>query len=253
MSRRRRNNMVESLFLLVFLLAEAIVSLLVHIILFMYDLFTFFSSKYKQKSGHSFFKMYFSKGNYGEFALYRKAIRFFGKESVLTNIYLENKNTEMTEIDVLAVSTKGIYVFEMKNYAGYIYGSENDQFWTQVLNRWTKNKFYNPLRQNYAHTKAVESFLNIPKKGIVPIVVFSNRSKLSKIEINGSQNVFQFHDAIRFVKRYETNSDLVFSKQQKEEFLIKLLNQCHMSEEIKEKHLCEVKALQSQSENLSNR
>jgi len=246
--RRKQNSALESIVLLLYFFVEALLKLITRIIIFLYDFITFFTSKYKQKSGIDFFKMYFSKGNYGEFVLYRKVIRVFGKESVLTNIYLDNKNTETTEIDVLAVSTKGIYVFEMKNYSCYIYGSEKDQSWTQVLNRWSKNKFYNPLKQNYAHTKAVETYLNISNEFIIPIVVFSNRSKLSKIEISDTHNVFQYKDAMKFVKKREKKEKDIIVLERKKEILINLLSRCNMSDEVKQKHIYDVLELQKNKE-----
>lgn len=226
-------------------IVSIILRLVVRMIIFLYDLISFYTSSYGQKSGIGFFKTYFNKGNYGEFSLYRKVIRVFGKANVLTNLYLENRNTETTEIDILAVSNKGIYVLEMKNYAGYIYGSEKDQYWTQVLNKWTKNQFYNPLKQNYAHTKAVESYLSISNELLIPIIVFSNRSKLSKINVGLNHNVFQYRDALKFIKKNEKKGLPLVSQEQKELYLIKLLDKCHMSDEVKLKHIEEVKVIQS--------
>lgn len=239
--RRTTQSPLETLILFFILLARLLLSVIVRILVFVYDLITFYTSQYKQKSGNNYFKTYFNKGNYGEFLLYRKVIRIFGKESVLTNIYLEHKNTETTEIDVLAVSCKGIYVFEMKNYSGYIYGSQKDQYWTQVLNKWVKNKFYNPLKQNYAHTKAVESYLGISSDFIVPLIVFSNNSKLSKINIDDFHNVYQFRDTIRFIKKNEKKNKDILSIELKEDYLIKLLSKCNMDEEVKLRHIKNVK------------
>ena len=114
MSRRRKTSTLESLLLLAGYLIAFILKIIIRIIIFLFDLVTFFTTKYKQKSGNNFFTMYFDKGNYGEFILYRKVIRIFGRESVFTNLYLENQNTETTEVDVLAVSCKGIYVMEIR-------------------------------------------------------------------------------------------------------------------------------------------
>jgi len=248
MSKRRRNdNPLESVIILLVFLIGLVFRLVFRLIIFIYDLITFFTSKYKEKSGNKFFSTYFDKGNYGEFVLYRKIISMFGQDFVLTNLYLDNKSTETTEIDVLAISNKGIYVFEMKNYGGYIYGSGNDQYWTQSLNRWTKNKFYNPLKQNIAHSKAVESYLEINGEQIVPIVVFSNRSKLSKINIDDTQNVFQFKNMKKFVKAREKRNINILSNEQIKVFLIKLLDKCNMPEEVKTKHIIEVKELQKQN------
>jgi len=247
--RKKKNDLIDSLILLMVLFIKSIVIILYRIIIFTYDLVTFYSSGYKIKSGNSFIKAYFDKGFYGEFVLYRKVCRIFGKASVLTNLYLDSKNTEKTEIDVLAVSNQGIYVYEMKNYSGYIYGSEKDQYWTQVLNKWSKNKFYNPLKQNYAHTKAVENYLGVSKEQIVPIVVFSDSSKLSKISINEDQNVYQYSDALRFVRKNEKKKESLISSDDKTDYLIRLLERSNMSKEVKTKHIEEVKLLQEKKRN----
>ena len=243
MSKKKYKSPLEKIVVLIAIFAAWFIRMLIRLCLFMYDVITFYTSKYKSKSGNNFFKTYFDKGNYGEFQLYRKVIRVFGKASVLTNIYLDNVNTEMTEIDVLAVSKKRIYIFEMKNYSGYIFGSQTDKNWTQVLNKRTKNKFYNPLKQNFAHTKAVQSYLDIDNDLLVPIVVFSNRSKLSKINVGEKHHVMQFSKAIRLIKSIEKNSVDRLSEEIYEGYLIKLIDRCHMSEEVKLKHINEVKAL----------
>jgi len=245
--RRKKNDTREVLAILVISIIKLVLGLIYRIIIFSFDLITFYTTDYKEKSGNNFFKMYFDKGNYGEFILYRKVIRIFGKKLVLTNIYLDNVNTDLTEIDVLAVSEKGIYVFEMKNYSGYIYGSEKDKQWTQVFNKWSKYKFYNPLRQNYAHCKAVENYLDVTKEEIIPITVFSNNSKLSKINIGVSHNVFQYRDAMKFVKNNERKGNNLISVQSKEKYLIDLLKKCNMSEEVKLKHIEDVKELINQN------
>lgn len=241
MARRKKSSPLESLTILLVILVQTIIIVLVRLIIFSYDVVTFHTSSYKEKSGNSFFKTYFNKGNYGEFHLYRKLIRLFGKPSVLTNIYLDNKNTETTEIDILAITKNGIYVFEMKNYAGYIYGSENDQYWTQVFHKRSKFQFYNPLKQNYAHTRAVENYLELNKGLVIPIVVFSNRSKLNKININVNQHVYQYKNTIKFVKRFEKTAVNLISPDDKEEYLVKLIEKCNMSAEVKAKHIENIK------------
>lgn len=248
--RTQESGIADSLGFIIVSLMQIIIVLCYRLIVLTYDIITFHTSGYKQKSGNSFLKSYFDKGSYGEFILYRKVCKIFGKGSVLTNLYLDNEKTDTTEIDVLAVSNKGIYVYEMKNYSGYIYGSEKDQYWTQVLNRRTKNKFYNPLRQNYAHTKAVERYLEIDIDKIIPIIVFSDRSKLSKINISDRSNVFQYNGAARFVRNNEKNKNLIILNEEKESYLIKLIQCSNMPEEVKIKHIDQVKQLQESNKNL---
>lgn len=241
---RRRQKKEEPVILaaLVALLAYTII-FIVSILKFVYNVISFYISGYKKKSGNGFFKTFFNKGNWGEFVLYRRVIKYFPKQFVFTNIYLDNINTDKTEVDVMAISNKGIYVFEMKNYRGWIYGNEKDREWTQVFNRWSKFRFYNPLRQNYAHSKAVEKYLNIPHENLIPLIVFSNRSKLKKIKITGNNNVIQMKGLRRFIRNTERNKDEIFTNDE----MMKLAEQFvlveNVSQEIKDRHIEQIQEL----------
>jgi len=81
-----------------------------------------------------------------------------------------------TQIDHVVVSRYGVFVIETKNYSGWIFGSDKSKVWTQVLYD-EKHKFQNPLRQNYKHTKAIESFLSVRSRSIYSIVVFVGKSE----------------------------------------------------------------------------
>lgn len=205
-----------------------------------YNVISFYLSGYKKKSGNGIFKTFFDKGYKGEFILYKKLIKIFGKEYVFTNLYLDNVNTEKTEIDVIAISNKKIYVFEMKNYRGNVYGSEKDVHWTQVFNRFSKYKFYNPLRQNYAHTKALEKYLDVELTNIEPVVVFSNSSKLRKINVNETNNIIQIKDLTKFIKNSERKHQEIFNLDEKKKYSEKLILTENVSDEIKKEHIRQV-------------
>ena len=64
-----------------------------------------------------------------------------------------NANNGTTQIDQIIVSKFGIFVIEVKNLKGWIFGDEKTAKWTQVLYG-KKYQFQNPLRQNFRHTKA---------------------------------------------------------------------------------------------------
>ena len=89
--------------------------------------------------------------------------------------------------------------------------------------------------------------MEIDESSIIQIVVFSNRSKLSKINISEKQNVYQYRNALRFIRNHEKKSELKVDKKHKVEYLIRLLDKCNMSEEIKQKHISDVKELQGQN------
>ena len=76
-----------------------------------------------------------------------------------------------TQIDHILVSPFGIFVFETKNYKGWIYGSEEHSSWTQVIYK-SRHKFQNPLRQTHRHKKILSKYLGVTESNIQPIISF---------------------------------------------------------------------------------
>lgn len=104
------------------------------------------------------------------------------KGKVLRNIYIPKDKDETTEIDVVFISQKGIFVIESKNYSGWIFGDEKSSRWTAMLPNKTKNSFYNPIRQNANHIKWLRKYLydDIP---LFSVIVFSERCELKKVSV----------------------------------------------------------------------
>lgn len=91
------------------------------------------------------------------------------------------RGSEITQIDCLAVGTQGIFVFESKDYAGYIYGRGTDRYWTQVAQYGqAKYRFYNPVRQNQTHILALEQILG-QKCPIYSVIAFGSDATLKDI------------------------------------------------------------------------
>ena len=92
--------------------------------------------------------------------------------SILNNVILKSTggSTKTTQIDHVVVSAYGLFVVETKNYKGQIYGSEKSQQWTQNIYG-HKYKIMNPVHQNYAHIKALETILT--ENGYVEIPIYS--------------------------------------------------------------------------------
>lgn len=86
--------------------------------------------------------------------------RLFGYSGkVLRNVYVPKDNGETSEIDVVFITRKGIFVIESKNYSGWIFGDEKSRYWTAMLPNREKNKFYNPIMQNRSHIKWLGEYL----------------------------------------------------------------------------------------------
>ena len=130
---------------------------------------------------------YENAGQFGEFAteyaLTNKNLD--GELVVLKNIYVPTQG-KTTEIDLLMIHEKGIFVFESKNYSGWIFGSADQLNWTQSLQNGDKNKLYNPIRQNRTHIKALAAFLEKPVSEFVSYIVFSERCTLKKVPADTS-------------------------------------------------------------------
>ena len=103
-----------------------------------------------------------------------------------------------TQIDHLYVSRYGIFVVETKNYAGWIYGDAEQKQWTQVLYQ-QKYRFYNPLKQNETHIKALAYLLKLPVETFHSIVVFVGEAEFKTAL---PDNVLQGADISGYVHRF---------------------------------------------------
>lgn len=137
-------------------------------------------------------------GQYGEYLTY-KYLKYMEGDGArfLFNVYIPKDNGETTEIDVLMICSKGIFVFESKNYSGWIFGNENQKKWCQTLpagrGRSHKEYFYNPVMQNRSHIKHLKTFLG-EQVSVRSIIVFSDRCTLKNIQIQNND--------IRVINRY---------------------------------------------------
>ncbi|MDD4494733.1 MAG: nuclease-related domain-containing protein [Eubacteriales bacterium] len=141
-------------------------------------------SGYKSVSGNSFFRTVYNRGNYGEFLTFEMLQKVPGDKKILTNIYIPKSNGNTTELDLVMINAKGIFVFESKNYSGWIFGNEKSRMWTQTLQRGGKNKFFNPVWQNKGHITAMINLLgDAYSEKIYSYIVFSERCTLKEVSV----------------------------------------------------------------------
>lgn len=115
--------------------------------------------------------------------------------TILRNLHLPTNKGTTTEVDLVWISHKGVFVLEVKNYSGWIFGNERNQYWTQVLKGGLKNQFYNPIRQNGGHIAAVRGQLWRFYKGpYFNIIVFSDHCTLKDVTFHSDNTaVIQQH------------------------------------------------------------
>jgi hypothetical protein len=204
------------------------------------------TSRYKKtdyyKTTHkSFGTVRFDKGNYGEYLTYIY-LRKYEEDGAkfLYNCYLPKDKGETTEIDVMMIHQSGIYVFESKNYSGWIFGSEYQKTWTQTLpsgRKSHKEHFLNPIMQNKLHIKWLENQIgeSVP---IHSVIVFSERCTLKKIDLNSSNIYVIKRDAVK-----QTVADIAgrmgvsISQAQVEDIYRKLYPFTQVMNDVKQKHI----------------
>lgn len=98
---------------------------------------------------------------------------------LLNDVYIPKKDGTTAQIDHVVISERGIFVIEKNHYTGWIMGAENSENWTQIMNK-RKEKFYNPIKQNAIHIRAVQEYLGDTARGVPlhSIVVFDNGARL---------------------------------------------------------------------------
>ena len=179
-------------------------------------------------------------GRYGEKLTERelKLVKLLGRKgNILRNVYIPKENGETSEIDVLFITQKGIFVFESKNYSGWIFGDEDGYYWTVTLPNGIKNKLYNPIKQNKTHMKWLGKFVgeNIP---LFSIIVFSERCELKKVKV--------LSDNVHVIKRdrtYNTVKNIwdvqpdILNKEQVKEITFKLRQLTNVDEAVKKAHV----------------
>ena len=117
-----------------------------------------------------------------EYEIARQIIlnNYFDRRCVFLDSYFKTKSGRYVQIDIIAINKKGVFVFESKDYSGWIFGNGNQQMWTQSFYK-EKYRFYNPVRQNYGHIQCLKEVAK--KNGInyYSVIVFGDKAVLKNI------------------------------------------------------------------------
>ncbi|MCK9186908.1 NERD domain-containing protein [Candidatus Gracilibacteria bacterium] len=152
-------------------------------------------------------------------------------------------NSSATQIDHVVVSNFGIFCIETKAYKGWIFGNANQEHWTQVIFRF-KDRFYNPLRQNFAHVKAVENLLGSKrlKSPIISLVAFPDADKL---KISGTDSVGYTYDVVRKIANYTVS---LYTDSERDEIFNLLASSNIVDKSLRKLHNAEVRGLKKSYE-----
>lgn len=139
--------------------------------------------------------------HYGDSAE-KKVIDFlrksFPRATVMDSVYLKTPSG-LTELDILMLCDRGIFIIEVKSHNGYIVTGGN--FWTQ---HWRDKviRFHNPIYQNNSHKAALETVFrkrqSLASLPVYTVVVFTSGN------VSFSQNtkdVIKMSSLYAYIKR----------------------------------------------------
>jgi hypothetical protein len=128
---------------------------------------------------------------------------------------------QSTQLDNLLITSKAVYVIEVKNYAGRVYGGQYQDQWYQTIRydnkrrgrggrtytktHIAKNAFFNPIKQNLIHVNAIkQSIQSVQPLPLLNVVVFMNRGNITNVEMKDDTSyVINRRHLSRLVKQKE--------------------------------------------------
>lgn len=137
-------------------------------------------------------------------------LAFYDSRAIIVrNLYI-TINNKSNEIDIVYIHPTGIFVIENKNYSGWIFGSQDQRYWTQTFKNGRKYKFYNPIMQNETHTKIIINELkshniNTDSFPVYSVVVF-NKDNLRNINLYNTKTIVTTQsDLIQTISNFTFN------------------------------------------------
>ena len=200
-------------------------------------------------------------GDLGERSLRQCLENLPEPKRILYHVYLPAGENQTTEVDLILIHETGIYVFESKNYSGYIKGKARNPKWVQIsehsasqssADTWKASKgrkcrrrtFYNPIMQNEGHIRALRKVLRkyTGFHDFYSIIVFGDSCRLGRIRI---KNPHTFVVNRRFVTklcyRLMRRGTLLYSENQIDEIASVLAEYVNVNRKIQRKHVRDIR------------
>ena len=119
-------------------------------------------------------------------------------------VYFDGKTSE---IDNIVIGSSGVFIVEVKNMKGRIYGDYNEQYWLQdKIDQYDiehKKEFYSPVKQVGTHIYRLANFLRDNKifTNISGAVYFTNpQASVRVVGEQGNIPVFSFHSTQKLIE-----------------------------------------------------
>lgn len=184
-------------------------------------------------------------GKYGEYLLYMELKDCVSQETkFLFNAYIPKHANATTEVDMIMINKNGVFVFEVKNYSGWISGRNNSKQWCESFKNGEQYFFSNPIIQNQQHVNALQKIINNVEYH--PMVVFSDDAGL--VNVDADTDVIVMSEVLNWISTQQSSNSL--TEQQIDEIYAKLYPYTQVSQEVKERHIRQVKQYKEEKQHI---
>jgi hypothetical protein len=164
---------------------------------------------------------------------------------IIRNAYVPRADGRKSEIDLIVISTQGIFIIESKNVTGKILGDWDQEVLSLQHPGGEKYKFPNPINQNTQHFYSLRSYLGINNNLYRSIIVFGDLTYI------GSYKKIPFHAQLcqldnlidsmnKISKRYGTTLE----EHMVESIYNNLISWVEKSEEKEKEHIDRIKSVE---------
>ena len=143
-------------------------------------------------------------------------------------------NDRSVQIDHIVVSKYCIFVIETKNIKGWILGSDTSEYWTKNMYG-KKYKFYNPVKQNYSHVKALQILLKISRDKFMPIVAFLPQATL---KCTTNEVVINSNKLLKTIRKYR---NVILTDSEVDRIVMELSSLPCVDKKMRTKHVSDIK------------
>lgn len=106
-----------------------------------------------------------------------KRIKAISNGIVFRDVYV-NGSYGVQQVDIIAITEKGIFVIEKKTYTGLIVGGAYDRQWNVYYYGRQVHTMKNPHHQNFGHIQALREHLPELSNLFIDLVIFGNNAVL---------------------------------------------------------------------------
>jgi|GEM_PF-4578829 len=154
-----------------------------------------------------------AKGEKFERSVYNRLVYNFGDACVFHNCLVPKNSKADTEIDIVMLTHRAIYVIECKNYSGELSGIDTDLYWKQQTEK-HKGVVKSPVFQNRKHRERLKKFLGRTSVPVISVSVLADKCSFDCVERNFDDYIVYRKDMVALLKRVEMEiSSIMTSKQ----------------------------------------